>query len=255
MLTVLLLRLPGRVSTPFKLAVGSLFVPLFGLAGSGQQLVQKAGRAVIPRQSLIKENEQLRRENEELKIQLLQAASQARENERLRQLLGFAKTAPWKVRLARVIARDPANWWRDIQIDLGQREGLRPGLPVLTSQGLVGRVTDVSETHSRVALVGDPSCRVAAFVMDGREVRDNGVIVGASSVIDSSLVQLTYLSRTTGLKPGQAVVTSGLGGAFPKGIPIGHLVDFRSVEYGLYAEARVKLDVDLNALEEVWVML
>ena len=178
-----------------------------------------------------------------------------RENERLRALYGWTKVSPWKVKLARVIARDPANWWRNIHIDLGQRDGLRTDLPVLTADGLVGRVAEVGEARSRVVLVGDPNCRVAALALEGRVAVDNGVISGGSSVVDPSLVELSYLSRNSGLKPGQMIVTSGLGGVFPKGIPIGHLVDFRSIEYGLYTEARVKLAVNLNQLEEVWVMV
>jgi rod shape-determining protein MreC len=73
-------------------------------------------------------------------------------------------------------------------------------------------------------------------------------------VLDSSLVNLGFLSRNAALAPGQKVVTSGLGGIFPAGIPIGTIVDFRSVEFGLYTEARVKLAANLSALEEVWVL-
>ena len=253
LLTLVLLRLPGRAILPFKVALGSVFVPLFGLSGSGQHLAHKAGQAVLPREGLASENEQLRQESAELKIRLLQTDAVLRENERLRALFGWAKVSPWKVKLARVIARDPANWWRNIHIDLGQRDGLRADLPVLTADGLVGRVAEVGEARSRVVLVGDPNCRVAALALDGKVAVDNGVISGGSSVVDPALVELSYLSRNSGLKPGQMIVTSGLGGVFPPGIPIGHLVDFRSVEYGLYTEARVKLAVNLNQLEEVWV--
>jgi len=68
-------------------------------------------------------------------------------------------------------------------------------------------------------------------------------------------VQLGYLSRASALKPGQAVRTSGLGGIFPKGILIGQIVDFHTVDYGLYTEARVKLAVNLNLLGEVFVKM
>ena len=66
---------------------------------------------------------------------------------------------------------------------------------------------------------------------------------------------LSYLPMDANLKPGQNVVTSGLGGVFPQGIPIGKIVDTRQVEFGLYTEARVRLAVNLSALEEVWVLL
>ena len=102
-----------------------------------------------------------------------------------------------------------------------------------------------------MALVGDPSCRVAALVEN--ETRDTGVI-GTGGPFDSSLVAMGFLSRNANLKPGQNVVTSGLGGIFPKGITIGKVVDTRAAEYGLSTEARVKLAANLSALEEVWVV-
>ena len=72
--------------------------------------------------------------------------------------------------------------------------------------------------------------------------------------METELVELGYLSRNANLKPGQNVVTSGEGGIFPKGIPIGKIVDVQPVDYGSRTEARVKLAANLNALEEVWVM-
>jgi rod shape-determining protein MreC len=83
--------------------------------------------------------------------------------------------------------------------------------------------------------------------------RDTGVLL-ASGPLDTSLVQLTYLASSANLKSGQNVITSGLGGIFPKGIPIGQIVDARSVEFGLYTEARVKLNANLGSLEQVWVL-
>jgi rod shape-determining protein MreC len=147
--------------------------------------------------------------------------------------------------------RDPANWWRTVQIDLGSRDGLRENLPVLTADGLVGRVSSVGFTRSQVVLIGDPDCRVSALVEN--PAHDMGV-VNAGGLLDTSLVDLTYLSGGANLKPGQNVITSGLGGIFPKGIPIGQVVDSRPVEFSLYTEARVKLSVNLGALEQVWVL-
>jgi rod shape-determining protein MreC len=79
-------------------------------------------------------------------------------------------------------------------------------------------------------------------------------VVNADGILDNTLADLTYLSGTAVLKPGEEVVTSGLGGVFPKGIPIGRILDSRQVEFGLYTEARVKLWANLGTLEQVWVM-
>src|SRR5262249_5786992 len=158
----------------------------------------------------------------------------SRENTRLRQLLGWQQKTPWKLKLANVVLRDPENWWRTVQIDLGSRDGIRTNLPVLTSDGLlVGRVDAVGFTRSQVVLLGDRNCKAAALVQN--ESRDAGVI-GTSDPFDNSLVTLSFLSKNANLKSGQWVVTSGLGGIFPGGIPIGTVVDSRTVEYGLYTE-------------------
>jgi rod shape-determining protein MreC len=166
-------------------------------------------------------------------------------------LVGWQPQSPWKLKLGRVVLRDPADWWRTIHIDLGSRHGVRTNMPVLSTDGLVGRVTEVSLERSQVALVGDPSCRVSALV--GNETRDSGII-GAAGPVDERIVTMSYLSRNAELKPGQKVETSGLGGVFPKGIPVGQVMDSQLVEYGLYTQARVRLAANLGSLEEVWVL-
>ena len=205
----------------------------------------------MPRRELLRQNESLFRKNQQLRLQVAQAEEISRENSRLRQLFGWQRQAPWKLKLAKVVLRDPANWWRTVQIDLGSRDGLRVNLPVLTTDGLVGRISSVSLTRSQVTLLGDPNCKVAARVEN--DTRDTGII-GASGPLETELVELGYLSRNANLKPAQNVLTSGEGGIFPAGIPIGKIVDVQPVDYGSRTEARVKLAANLNALEEVWVM-
>jgi rod shape-determining protein MreC len=249
--TLIILNLPGQATTRLKLAIGSLFLPLFGLANSSHQLAENAGEAVVPRSELLRQNDALRRENQQCRLEALPLAESARENSRLRQLIGWQQKIPWKLKLANVVLRDPANWWRTVQIDLGSRDGMRTNLAVLTPDGLVGRISSVSLTRSQVILLGDPGCKVAALVEN--EARDEGVIESASP-LDQSLLVLDYLSKDAEIKPGQNVLTSGLGGIFPKGIPVGKIADSHRVEYGLYTEARAKLGVNLGALEEVWVL-
>jgi rod shape-determining protein MreC len=255
LLTLIVLNLPSHSVNQIKLGIGSLFLPLFGLARSSHQITDQAATALIPRGELIRQNEQLRLTNQQLQIRAVQGDAIMRENDRLRQLLGWQKQQPWKLKLATVILRDPANWWQSIEIDLGSRDGMKPDMPVLTPDGfLVGRIVSVKLTHSQVALVGNPNCRVGARIDNTRET---GVISGVASVLDHSLVTLSYLSSNTTLKPGQQVSTSGFAGSlFPANIRIGQVAeDSRTVEYGLYTEARVKLGANLSTLEEVWVLI
>jgi rod shape-determining protein MreC len=253
LLTLVILNLPSRTTARLKLGIGSLFLPMFGLANTAHDAASKAGDAMTSRGELLRQNEQFRRQSQELRLQVVHAEEMARENDRLRRLVGWQAQRPWKLKLGKVVLREPANWWRSLQIDLGSRDGLTNDLPVLTSDGfLVGRTASVSLTRSQVVLVGDPNCKVSVRVEN--ETRDTG-IVGSSGPLGSELVDMMCLSRNPALKPGQDVKTSGLGGVFPDNIPVGKVVDFHTVEYGLYTSARVKLGANLNELEEVWVRM
>lgn len=252
LLVLVVFNLPSRTAARLKLAVGSLFLPLLGLVGATQQATVKAADALTPRAELEKQNETLRREIQQLRVQGLQMAEMARENDRLRQLIGWQQRRPqWKLKLAHVLARDPANWWRTVRIDLGSRDGVTENRPVLTTEGLVGKVQTVTLTDAMVVLLGDPKCNVSARVDDTREAG----VLGTSGPFDTSLVEMNYLTRSANLKAGQSVVTSGEGGVFPKGIPVGRIMDWRPAEFVLYTQARVKLNANIANLEELWVML
>ncbi len=253
LMTLVMLNLPSRTTARLKVGIGSLFAPLFGLTRSTERLAGQAGDAVLPRSELVRELEALRRENQQLRLEANRAEETTRENDRLRRLVGWQQQKRARFKLASVVLREPSNWWRTFQIDLGSRNGISNNLPVLSPEGaLVGRISSVSLTRSQVLLLGDPNCKVAARVEN--PTHDTGVI-GAAGPLDTEFVEMDYLSRNAELKPGQNVWTSGNGGIFPKDILIGKVVDSRSAEYGLTTMARVKLAANLNGLEEVWVMM
>jgi len=257
LLVVLLLQLPGAPMGKLKLAISGLFLPLFGLSNTTHQWFGQAMQGLAPRRELQRQIDQLRQDNEELKLRLAQDAQLEIENAHLRIQVGWAKQIRWRLKPARVIARDPANWWRSLEIDLGSHDGLRTNLAVLTPDGLVGRLQSVGEARSQVVLLGDPNLRVAAKVAGpGPANSETGIIaVNSSTPQEEGMIDLDLLSGASGVEPGQSVVTSGEGGVFPVGIPIGTIVDKRPKEYGLSTEARVKLAANLSGLEEVWVIL
>ena len=254
LLALIVLNLPHHAASQIKLAIGGFFLPLFGLSRSSQQLAKEAGDAVTTRAELLRENQELRRTNQVLQVLSSQAQATLAENDRLRDMLGWQRQSPWRdhLRLASVIARDPANWWQIIQIDLGSRDGMKMDLPVLTPTGeLIGRISAVSLTRSEVMLVGDVNCRISARVENSGET---GIIVGGASTVDHTLVTLSYLSGVGQLKPGQAVLTSGMG-VFPGGIRIGRLAEESHMTEQGFAEVTLKLWADPGALDEVWVLM
>lgn len=254
LLVVAILILQSTLGSRIKVAVGGLFLPMFGLSSTLDGGIKKAAEKVTPRSVLIKEINDLRTENQQLKVLRQQAQEVFLENGRLRAMLGREAQAPWKMKMARVIGRDPANWWRMVHIDLGSRDGITNNMPVITPDGyLVGKVGEVGPARSQVVLVGNPNCPVSVLVQESRE---HGIIAPSTiNPVDSSIVELGYLSRNSILKPDQLVVTSGNGGIFPAGIPVGRLIDEHTVGQGLYTVARVKLAMEISKLDEVWVVL
>ena len=253
-ITLTILNAPSQTVARFKLAISSVFLPLVGLSAWSHRAVEKAGEAVVPRSELLKQNDTLRRENEKLRLQLAQAEKTFEENDQLRTLFRWQQQSRLKVRLARVILGDPANWWRSVQIDLGARDGIVSNLPVLSPKGyLVGRISQVMLTRSQVLLLGDPNCKVAAKVETGRLEGGEAGIIGGSGPLDNGFVEMGFISKAANLKAGQQVKTSGRGGVFPENIPIGTIIDARLVDYGQSAVARVKLSADLGGLDLLWV--
>lgn len=258
LLVVVLLSLPSRTADRLKLAISGLFLPLIGLAASTHEATAKAGDALTSRRALLRENAGLRTANQSLTIQLQQAANAVRENEQLRQMLNYRRQKPaWNLQPARVIARDPETWWRSVWIDLGSRTpGMRTNLPVLTAEGLAGKVVNVGEARSQVMLLGHPGLRVAVLVGPNRL---NGTLTaGSPGMREDNMLDVQNLfgegaDRT--VRPGDEVVTWGEGGVFPAGIPVGRVVDVPRKEYGATTEARVRPSAHLDALENVWVMI
>src|SRR5437870_5342810 len=164
LLGLVFISLPARTGTQVKLALASLFLPLFGLAGTTQHLTDEAGSSLRSRRALVAELQQFRQENDRLRLEAAQNAQVWVENDRLRQALGWQRQTRWNLKAARVILRDPANWWRTVHIDVGHRDGIVTNMPVLTAEGLIGKIWQVGFRNSQVVLIGDPKCSVSALV-------------------------------------------------------------------------------------------
>jgi len=169
---------------------------------------------------------------------------------RLRHALNYRERSVFKLIAAEIVARDSSTWWRTVTINRGKRDGIEIDMPVVTAEGLVGKVTTVSGTISVVLLVSDENCRVAASVEGSRE---QGIVSGERVTTGlSPLLDLNFLTKQADLKPGQKVYTSGVGGVFPSGLLIGVVKSFRVRE--LDGQAQLTPAVDLSHLEDVFVV-
>ncbi len=150
---------------------------------------------------------------------------------------------------ASVVARDPGNWFGTVTLNKGFRDGVEEKMTVLTPKGLVGRVISVSARTCEVLLITDPRSGVGALVQD---TRTPGIIEGTSGAL--GMTRMIHIPNDAPVEVGQAVMTSGLGIVFPKGIPVGEIADIRNESSGLFKSADIHPYTDLNRLEEVLIV-
>jgi rod shape-determining protein MreC len=174
------------------------------------------------------------------------------ENARLRRLLGFAQTNPrfdykgGQV-VGRVVSSEPNSVIQSIAIDLGKAHGIEPGMPVVTERGLVGRVTDVYNNASRVLLITDSNSNVNTLLQNSRL---RGILhgrAGQQPIMD-------YLPQDNKVLVGDIVVTSGVGGNFPAGVPVGQVVEVEQNDVEMFQRAVVRTTVDFDTLETILVV-
>jgi rod shape-determining protein MreC len=199
-------------------------------------------------QKVQEENRQLRREIEFLRGQAADLREMAAANQRLGELLRFQAEAPAQTVAARVVGRDATNWYRGVLLDKGERDGIQAEMGVITLTGAVGRVVKTSASSSVVLLITDPNNAVTALI---QRTRDEGIIEGTFE----GAVRMKYIPLLSTVRVGDPVVTSGLTGRFPKGVPVGTITNIQKDEGELFQTADVQPDVDFTKLEEVLVVM
>ncbi len=198
--------------------------------------------------SLRAQNAQLKDENARLQAQILQYQRQVDEIQSLAQLLKFSRSRPENLyTAASVIGRDPSPFLHYVIIDRGSADGIRRGMPVVTDQGLVGRVDAVISNASRVQLITDPASAVnVRLERTGRDV----VLVGSVS----GDLFLDLVAQDVNIETGDLLLTSGLGGAYPPDLLVGQVLNIRKRDSDIFQQASVQPVVDFAALKIVLVI-
>lgn len=194
-----------------------------------------------------RQNRQLRRQLAHLPAIQAQMAELQRENRELTELLDLKNALGLNVVGARVIGSDATGLASTILLDQGSRRGLKPGMAVVAQAGAVGKLVATSREASRVVLLDDHDCAVDA--VDQRS-RTRGIVSG---VVEGGII-MRYVQRTDDVKVGDTLVTSGLDGAFPRGVLIGYVSRVERKGPGLFVHVAVKPAVDFRTLEQVLVI-
>jgi rod shape-determining protein MreC len=201
---------------------------------------------------LRQENQRLKTETAQLRADLGRARLEAARTTRLEQLLGLRTEVPSETLTARIIGIETSSMFRVIRVRLDRGEGeVKPGMPVLTPAGVVGRVSRVFGRYCDVLLTVDPKSSIDVVLP---RTGGRGVLKGMAAS-NGYRARIDYLLRSDEVKEGDEVVTSGVGGVFPRGLPVGKVSQVGRRDFGLYQEAQVMPSVDFSRLEEVLVVL
>lgn len=241
------------------LALGGFLRPILGVimdpfVGAQRWLSERFMEVydffTLPRDvaDLLQKNTELEDEVSSLQSQVIQLQEQLREADVLYSLLDFARSRPQDEYIASaVIGRDPSPFLHYIIIDHGSDDGIQHGMPVVTQQGLVGKVDAVTASAARIQLITDPGSVVNVRLQNQTaDAQITGSVTGE--------VTLEMLSQNSELTPGEILLTSGLGGNYPGDVIVGQVFEINTTENQLFQTALVQPVVDFTALRAVLVI-
>jgi rod shape-determining protein MreC len=230
----------SRLLEPLQASVTSVF-------GQAEDVASVVRRMT----ELSRQNDQYREEIDRLQAEIARLRELEVENRDLRNLLGLKQRAGTGELLpVRVIARDPSPFVQAITLDRGTDDGVQEGMTIITWRGVVGRVSRVSPTSSKVLLITDTSSSISGRIQSS-ESRVTGIIRGRP---EGGLVMHRIPQEET-LQTGETVVTSDFGGLMPEGLVIGQIVQIRRKDVDVMQEAVIEPSADMKRLERLYVLL
>ena len=255
-LNMVLMSVSARDETGQKRKIqvwaGALASPLqnifSGASGAGLGFFQHLGslnRAAT-------ENEELKKRLADTETELREARMARDENQRLKGLLELKEQSEYKLVTARVIARDPSEWFDSVMINRGSSSGVEKNMPVVTHEGIVGRVIGVSPVTAQVLLITDERSAAGAIVGQLGASQALGSVRGYGK---NGLLDMRYVPGLETVKQGDIVTTTGQDGIYPPGLSVGEVVEFKQGSATSPHEIKVKPSARLNSLGEVAVLL
>jgi len=245
---MLLLQQMGQLGAVQDAVVGML-VPVQYTVSRVTNDISAKFEALTHMQELEAQKRELEKTVAELSLRTVELEEAKIELALLREQLGFKEANPELETLAaEVIGQDPSSLVRYLIIDRGAQDGIRSGMPVISSHGLVGRISDVGTEWSKVLLLTDPSSAVNAIVQRSRAT---GVVVGRTG----RGLLMRYIAQGESVEKDDIIITSGLGGNFPKELVIGQVTQVYQSDVEMFQEAEIRSAVDLSRLEMVMVIL
>jgi rod shape-determining protein MreC len=235
-------------ANPRERSVMTLSAPIAGGTAAANNLVGHVWSDYIDLIDVRRENLALRKSVKRLNERIVAGNEAVAENARLKALLDLKGSADSPSVAVSVIGEDSSAWFKTLVVDRGSADGLQEGMPVLAAGGVVGRLVKVAPHSSRVLLLTDHASAIAALVQRSRA---RGVVRGAGG----GRCSMEFTVKDEDVKVGDTVISSGVGGVFPKGLIIGEVTMVKKGEYGMFQTIEVRPTVNLGKLEEMLVLV
>lgn len=230
--------------------VMSLLSPFIHSSAAMERTAEEAMAPQINPTELKRENDEQRVQLERLRIIQQKYNQIIEENAKLRQLIEFKQSAPFKMTAAKVIRRSTSTWWNSLIIDKGSLDGIGTDSPVITSVGLVGKTSTLAPHMAKVILLTDEMCCVSAKIEGTLE---QGILGGERAALEvRPELHLRFLNRNSNINAGAGVYSTGEGGVFPADLLLGRVKRFENRE--ISGEAVVEPAVDFSTLDYVFVI-
>jgi rod shape-determining protein MreC len=238
----------AKLANFFRSSFSYISNPISDFFYSSSLSAKRSLSSVVSFSSVRKENEKLKSELLELESELVELLEFKEENETLREQLGLKKKdQDFDLIKSSVIGLSPNNFKKIITIDKGSKDGVKNNNPVILEQFLIGKIVKVYKNSSQVQLVASVDSVVNGLV---QESRSKGVIKGQVGYG----LEMESIHQKAEISEGQAVITSGLGGGFPKGLIIGYVDQILSSEGDIFVSASLANPINYNDLETVFVI-
>lgn len=222
--------------------------PLYRLAGMPATGMRTLTVAFADRQRLTEQNQRLSEDLLLANAKLNRMATVAEQNQRLKELLDTQHSLELNVQLARVVGVDLGAYRHRVMLNLGARDGIRQGQPVIDARGVMGQVIEVLPTTSVMMLVTDPNHAVPVVI------ERTGLRTMAYGSRDGNQLSLPTIPLVADVRVGDRLLTSGLGGRFPPGFPVGEIRAVAPAPTGMFLEAHAQPSADINRSEDVLLL-
>ena len=198
--------------------------------------------------SVREENEQLRQELLQYRTANIEYREALATNVRLQKLLEMKESLPPPTLTAEIVGKDPSLWFRTLTINRGSSDGVQKGMPVVTVEGVVGQILTSSPNYSKVLLATDPNSAVDVIT---QKTRVHGIVKG----LGRDAFGLNYVLKSAVVEKGDFVLTSGLGGVFPKGLMVGSVLEITNSRRGMFQKIEIEPAVDFSQLEHLIIIM